>query len=183
VDGGAWINVTASGTGSWTYDLATTSYTNAPHTISIKAVLGGQESTTVTRNVTIQNAGVGVPGEFPWWIIILLVIIIAVVLVLLLLMMKRKKKGEPEAAQMPTQPGQPMQPMEQQPMQPLQPMQQPMAQPSTMPMETAAAPPAAAPSGEESVPQKLNRLKDLKDKGLLSQKEYDAKRKELLDKL
>ncbi|HKZ47884.1 MAG TPA: Ig-like domain-containing protein, partial [Thermoplasmata archaeon] len=183
VDGGAWINVTASGTGSWTYDLATTSYTNAPHTISIKAVLGGQESTTVTRNVTIQNAGVGVPGEFPWWIIILLVIIIAVVLVLLLLMMKRKKKGEPEAAQMPTQPGQPMQPMEQQPMQPLQPMQQPMAQPSTMPMETAAAPAAAAPVGEESVPQKLSRLKDLKDKGLLSQKEYDAKRKELLDKL
>ena len=42
---------------------------------------------------------------------------------------------------------------------------------------------ATASSGASSLEQDLARLKDLMDKGLITQQDYDAKKKELLDGL
>jgi hypothetical protein len=51
-----------------------------------------------------------------------------------------------------------------------------------MPSEPQAAAPAAAHAAEDPT-DRLARLKELKDQGLMSQEEYEKRRKELLDQL
>ena len=131
-------------------------------------------------------------GGFPLLLVLLLIIIVVVVVVLLAVLMRRRKRQQP-AAMAPGQPGM----MPQQQMPPQQPMQQPMQQPAQpmpqtyAPAQPAAAPmqaptyapaPAAQPSGG-SLDDRLARLKELRDQGLITQSEYEAKRDKLLTEL
>ncbi|HKZ49062.1 MAG TPA: putative Ig domain-containing protein [Thermoplasmata archaeon] len=130
-------------------------------------------------------------GSLLFWIL-LIVIIVVVVAVLLAVLMRRRKRQQP-AAMAPGQPG--MMPQQQVP--PQQPMQQPMQQPAQpMPQTYAPAQPAAAPMQAPtyapapavqpaggSLDDRLARLKELRDQGLISQNEYESKRDKLLTEL
>ncbi len=49
--------------------------------------------------------------------------------------------------------------------------------------EPVAAPPAPAPTSAEDVDQAVTRLADMRDRGLITQAEFDEKKRELLDRL
>ena len=123
-----------------------------------------ESSDTCSAAVTVTAAVELAP--FPLLPVLLLLLIVAVVLILLLVLWRRKKKRQ-EATPMAMAPGTA-------PMAPTQPTlpQQPMP----------ATPPQPAPASG-TVTERLAKLKELKDQGVLTDPEYEAKRKELLERL
>jgi len=123
-----------------------------------------ESSDTCSAAVTVTAAVELAP--FPLLPVLLLLLIVAVVLILLLVLWRRKKKRQ-EATPMAMAPGTA-------PMAPTQPTlpQQPMP----------ATPPQPAPASG-TVTERLAKLKELKDQGVLTDQEYEAKRKELLERL
>ena len=150
-------------------------------TVTLTGYRGGTQTVTLTATdpfgdvaITLATAPGGgqPPGEFPWWILALIAVVIAVLLILFLLLRRRKPKEEmavapatlPMAAEMPA----PMAPG---------PGEAP-ASPPEAPTPAGPPPDASAPFAEAA--QKLTRLQTLKDQGLISEAEFEARRKELL---
>jgi len=138
--------------------------------------------------VTITLTGTQQPTEIPWLIIgVVLAIIVAAILLLLFLMKRRKKPAEdvpPGSA--PGQWTEPTQPttMPTEPSETPQEWGSPAAAPAAVPAAAPAIAPVAPPATSPQDPMaQLAKLRELKDKGLLSDQEYETKRKQLLEKL
>jgi len=125
-------------------------------------------------------------APFPLLPILLLLAIIVAAIVLLLFLMKRRKKPVEEMSPgaVPGQWTEPTQPTTMPTEQTAQPQEWGSPAPAAPAVAPAAVPAAApaAPSAQDPMVQ-LARLRELKDQGLISDPEYEAKRKQLLEKL
>jgi hypothetical protein len=107
-------------------------------------------------SVELQNTNIASGSlSFPWLIIVIVIVIIAVVAVVLVLVLRRRKHRKstvPQGTMATTYPAQ-------------SPPMAPSSSPQALSIETM---------------QKLQQLKTMLDKGLITQEDYDAQRKRLL---
>jgi len=157
---------------------ATSAFTFTPVAVgsyTVVVTVTDPEGAIDTHSWVVTVTQAGTVSDFPLWIVGLILAIVALLIIFLLVFMRRRKQ-EPEGAAPPGMmpPGEAAPPQE----------------PSMMPTEGAPAAPAAepapAPAAEpagDDVSARIARLKNLRDQGLMTQQEYEARRKELLDKL
>jgi len=146
------------------------------------SVLGEGAGETGTGDVT-RGAGIAQGDLLPYILLLVVTLVVAAVITAALLLRRRKRRrlAMPLPQQAPTQPvyygAQPGQPqIGYAPTAPAQ-AQAPFMAPS--PVGPSA--PGASPGDE--IRRRLEKLKQLRDDGLLTESEYEAKRKELIDRL